>query len=209
MLETKNGVQTQYRIYGDHLGSMRAVVRVSDGKAVQVMRHGPWGELELDSVASGFARVPFGFAGGIHDDATKLVRFGAREYDARTGRWLSKDEARFGGGENFYEYAGGDPTNFIDRFGDRPSSSSPNDLASGDTRPQNPGLVCAEPLSPCSQRCEEDCTKEANLRYGDCMEILKEKYKGRPDPSSSACDHVRHVVKVECAKECREHNKCE
>jgi RHS repeat-associated protein len=96
---------------------MRAVVRVSDGKAVQVMRHGPWGGLELDSVASGFARVPFGFAGGIHDDATKLVRFGAREYDARTGRWLSKDEARFGGGENFYEYAGGDPANRIDLDG--------------------------------------------------------------------------------------------
>jgi RHS repeat-associated protein len=117
MLETKNGVQTQYRIYGDHLGSMRAVVRVSDGNAVQVMRHGPWGELELDSVASGFARVPFGFAGGIHDDATKLVRFGAREYDARTGRWLSKDEARFGGGENFYEYVAGDPVNRVDRNG--------------------------------------------------------------------------------------------
>jgi RHS repeat-associated protein len=121
MLETKNGVQTQYRIYGDHLGSMRAVVRVSDGKAVQVMRHGPWGELELDSVASGFARLPFGFAGGIHDDATKLVRFGAREYDARTGRWLSKDEARFGGGENFYEYAGGDPVNSVDLDGRKPS----------------------------------------------------------------------------------------
>jgi RHS repeat-associated protein len=100
---------------------MRAVVRVSDGKAVQVMRHGPWGELELDSVASGFARLPFGFAGGIHDDATKLVRFGAREYDARTGRWLSKDEARFGGGENFYEYAGGDPVNSVDLDGRKPS----------------------------------------------------------------------------------------
>jgi RHS repeat-associated protein len=71
------------------------------------MRHGPWGEAGgRQRSEHGFSRVPFGFAGGIHDDATKLVRFGAREYDARTGRWLSKDEARFGGGENFYEYVG-------------------------------------------------------------------------------------------------------
>ncbi|MCB9610787.1 MAG: hypothetical protein H6716_29655, partial [Polyangiaceae bacterium] len=35
--------------------------------------------------------VPFGFAGGIHDADTGLVRFGARDYDAVTGRWTSKD----------------------------------------------------------------------------------------------------------------------
>ena len=117
MLEKVSGAETQYRIYGDHLGSLRAVVRVSDGKAIQTMRHGPWGEVEDDSVASTFSRVPFGFAGGIYDEVTGLVRFGAREYDARTGRWLSKDEARFGGGVNFFEYAGGDPVNRVDRTG--------------------------------------------------------------------------------------------
>ena len=120
MLEKVSGAETQYRIYGDHLGSLRAVVRVSDGKAIQTMRHGPWGEVEDDSVANTFSRVPFGFAGGIYDEVTGLVRFGAREYDARTGRWLSKDEARFGGGENFFEYAGGDPVNRVDLNGRNP-----------------------------------------------------------------------------------------
>lgn len=78
MLEKVGEVETTYRLFGDHLGSLRAVVRVSDGKAVQWMRHGPWGELGTDDdvVVAGFARVPFGFAAGIYDEATGLVRFG-------------------------------------------------------------------------------------------------------------------------------------
>jgi RHS repeat-associated protein len=35
---------------------------------------------------------PFGFAGGLFDSASGLVRFGARDYDAETGRWVSKEE---------------------------------------------------------------------------------------------------------------------
>ncbi|MDH5679538.1 MAG: RHS repeat-associated core domain-containing protein, partial [Nitrospinota bacterium] len=34
---------------------------------------------------------PFGFAGGLYDQHTKLTRFGARDYDAHAGRWTSKD----------------------------------------------------------------------------------------------------------------------
>ncbi|HET8934091.1 MAG TPA: RHS repeat-associated core domain-containing protein [Polyangiales bacterium] len=34
---------------------------------------------------------PFGFAGGLYDADTGLVRFGERDYDALTGRWTKKD----------------------------------------------------------------------------------------------------------------------
>ncbi len=40
---------------------------------------------------------PFGFAGGLYNPETKLVRFGARDYDASTGRWMSKDPIGFEG----------------------------------------------------------------------------------------------------------------
>jgi len=45
---------------------------------------------------------PFGFAGGIALNATGLTLFGARVYDARVGRWLSKDPISFAGGHSLY-----------------------------------------------------------------------------------------------------------
>jgi len=30
--------------------------------------------------------IPFFFAGGLYEEATGLTRFGARDYDARTGK---------------------------------------------------------------------------------------------------------------------------
>jgi RHS repeat-associated protein len=61
---------------------------------------------------------PFGFAGGLWDADTGLVRFGARDYEAETGRWTSKDPIRFAGGDtNLYGYVGGDPINMRDPQG--------------------------------------------------------------------------------------------
>jgi len=61
---------------------------------------------------------PFGFAGGLYDPDTGLVHFGAREYDASTGRWLTKDPILFNGGDtNLYSYVSNDPINFIDPSG--------------------------------------------------------------------------------------------
>lgn len=60
---------------------------------------------------------PFGFAGGIYDSTTGLVRFGARDYSAEIGRWTSKDPIGFGGGANFFAYVGNDPVNRMDPWG--------------------------------------------------------------------------------------------
>lgn len=61
---------------------------------------------------------PFGFAGGIYDPDTGLVRFGARDYDAFVGRWTAKDPIRFDGGDsNLYVYVGNDPVNGFDPTG--------------------------------------------------------------------------------------------
>jgi len=41
---------------------------------------------------------PFGYAGGLYDTRTRLVRYGARDYDAVTGRWTAKDPIGFKSG---------------------------------------------------------------------------------------------------------------
>jgi len=91
------------------------VVNTSDGSVAQRMDYDEFGNVLLDT-NPGFQ--PFGFAGGLSDQHTGLVRFGARDYDALTGRWTAKDPIRFGGaGINLYEYVLNDPVNWIDPTG--------------------------------------------------------------------------------------------
>ena len=104
-----------YRIVTDHLGSPRMVVDSATGVIAQRMDYDELGNVVLDT-NPGFQ--PFGFAGGLYDADTGLVRFGARDYDAQIGRWTAKDTSRFAGGdENLYAYAGNDPINYVDSTG--------------------------------------------------------------------------------------------
>lgn len=103
-----------FRIITDHLGSVRLVVRVSDGSVVQELLHDEFGRL-LTSTAPDFQ--PFGFAGGLYDHNTNLVQFGARWYDPQIGRWISKDPIKFEGGDNLYAYVLNNPVNLIDVTG--------------------------------------------------------------------------------------------
>ena len=106
---------TVYRFITDHLGSVRLVVNAETGQVVQRMDYDAFGRV-LNDTAPGFQ--PFGFAGGLYDDDTGLVRFGARDYDAHSGRWTAKDPIIFDGGDsNLYAYALGDPVNRIDPSG--------------------------------------------------------------------------------------------
>jgi len=105
-----------YRIISDHLGSPRLIVNTTDGSIAQRMDYDDWGNVTNDT-NPGFQ--PFGFAGGIYDRDTNLVRFGARDYDPETGRWTAKDPIKFKGGDtNLYGYVLGDPVNFVDVNGE-------------------------------------------------------------------------------------------
>ena len=110
-----------YRIITDHVGSPRLVVDASTGEVAQQLAYDEWGNVTEDT-NPGFQ--PFGFAGGLYDPDTGLVRFGARDYDSLAGRWTTKDPIRFQGGINLYEYAYNDPVNFVDLEGLSPDSVS-------------------------------------------------------------------------------------
>jgi len=81
-----------YRILTDHLGSPRLVVDTNTGAIVQRLDYDAFGQVLVDT-NPGFQ--PFGFAGGLYDQDTKLTRFGARDYDPVTGRWTAKDPILF------------------------------------------------------------------------------------------------------------------
>ena len=103
-----------FRIVTDHLGSPRLVVNTGTGAVAQRIDYDEWGQVLADS-APGFQ--PFGFAGGLFDRDTGLVRFGARDYDPQTGRRANKDPIRFAGGMNLYAYVDNDPVNWRDPSG--------------------------------------------------------------------------------------------
>jgi|GEM_PF-957188 len=115
-----------YRIITDQLGSVRLVVDVSTGNIAQRIDYDEFGVVLMDT-NPGFQ--PFGFAGGLYDSQTKLVRFGARDYDAEIGRWTAKDPILFAGSDsNLYAYGLADPVNHLDPSGLLNTSGSGGDM---------------------------------------------------------------------------------
>jgi len=86
---------------------------------------------------------PFGFAGGLYEAATGLVRFGARDYDAESGRWTARDPIGFSGGDtNLYGYVFSDPVNWIDSnglMGGKPNNTLPRGYQDGSGRTGSTG----------------------------------------------------------------------
>ena len=106
---------TTYRLVSDPLGSVRMVVDVATGAVVQRIDYDEWGNVTQDT-NPGFQ--PFGFAGGIYEPQTGLIRFGARDYDPVVGRWTAKDPIGFSGGSlNLYSYVNSDPVSRSDPTG--------------------------------------------------------------------------------------------
>ncbi len=109
----KGGVT--YRILSDQLGSPRLLIDVATGAIAQHLDYDEYGRILLDT-NPGFQ--PFGFAGGLYDPQTGLLRFGARDYDPEVGRWTARDPIGFGGDlPNLYSYVSSDPVNFLDPDG--------------------------------------------------------------------------------------------
>ncbi len=106
---------TRYYFAYDQVGSLRAVADAS-GTVVKTVTYDSFGNV-LEDTNEAF-EVPFGFAGGLYDADTGLVRFGFRDYDAEVGRWTAKDPLGFGGGDSdLYGYCEGDPINWMDPEG--------------------------------------------------------------------------------------------
>jgi hypothetical protein len=75
-----------------------------NGQIAQRLDYDAFGRV-LSDTGPGFQ--PFGFAGGLYDTHTRLVRFGARDYDAEAGAGPARIRSGFAGGDNnLYAYVG-------------------------------------------------------------------------------------------------------
>ncbi|CAA6803997.1 MAG: Odd Oz/ten-m homolog 4 [uncultured Sulfurovum sp.] len=105
----------KYYLHYDQVGTLKAVSD-SSLKILKEISYDTYGNILKDTNPS--FKVPFGFAGGLYDTDTQLTRFGYRDYDAYTGKWMAKDPIDFAGGDsNLYGYVLQDPVSGVDPSG--------------------------------------------------------------------------------------------
>jgi RHS repeat-associated protein len=98
----------------DHLGSPRLITDAA-GTAVRTIEYDAFGKV---TGGTGSFDLPIGYAGGLSDPVTGLVRFGKRDYEPESGRWTAEDPTFFEGSPgNLYAYVGSNPTTLTDPTG--------------------------------------------------------------------------------------------
>jgi RHS repeat-associated protein len=99
---------------GDHLGSIRAWFRASDGVIGQA-EFSAYGERTL--TAAGPGETERGYTGHLMHPPSGLLLAPFRAYNPELGRWISEDPIQEAGGMNLYSYVENAPHNFFDPFG--------------------------------------------------------------------------------------------
>ncbi|MEM4188636.1 MAG: RHS repeat-associated core domain-containing protein, partial [Candidatus Hadarchaeum sp.] len=170
------------------------------GEIAQELAYDAWGNVVYDS-NPGFQ--PFGFAGGLYDPQTRLIRFGARDYDPQVGRWTSPDPVRFGdrsqcGAANLYVYGCQQPLTFWDPAGKYSLSggcSLDRHLAAE--------VGCARMVGKCEEMLRKfgllDCMKRACRRGEPCPRIRcderMDECGSQGDPTEEPCTIVLNPKK--------------
>ncbi|MFH1148152.1 MAG: RHS repeat-associated core domain-containing protein [Pseudomonadota bacterium] len=165
---TKGGVK--YYLSYDQIGSLRVVANVS-GTVVKRIDYDSFGNISHDTNPS--FEIPFGFAGGLHDRDTGLVRFGHRDYDPDVSRWTAKDPIFFAGGDtDLYGYCLNNPINLIDPNG---LIAGIDDLAAIAALTALEAATAAYLQSPEGQRMLKDISGDVT----DIIDKIKEEYKNK------------------------------
>ena len=88
-------------------------IRNANGAVTDSYNYDPFGKV----THSGSSENPFRFSSEFHDDETGLVYYNYRYYDAKLGRWLSRDHIGEGGGENLYFIVNNNTISVVDKLG--------------------------------------------------------------------------------------------
>lgn len=102
-----------YYYHADGLGSIVALTD-SKGKVAQEYQYDSFGNMhdQMNKV-----KQPYTYTGREWDRETGLYYYRARYYDAKDGRFISKDPIGFRGGINQFSYVQNNPVNWIDPLG--------------------------------------------------------------------------------------------
>jgi RHS repeat-associated protein len=187
-----------FRMISDHLGSPKVIVNSSSGAIVEEVTYDEFGNVVSDTNPG---LTPFGFAGGLYDENTGLVRFGARDYDPSTGRWTSKDVLRFNGWQvNLYGYASNDPINHLDRSG---LITGADDAAAVAAAAAAAAVVAIEFVCLLNPKA---CIDAGQKLLNACADLAKKKSKKCTSTSGGAYDPGNDVTN--CTYSCSDGTSC-
>jgi RHS repeat-associated protein len=121
----------QYRIVGDHLGSTTIIVDTSNPpNVVQRQYYKPYGEIALQTYGGGYSSslTSRGYTGQRLDQASGLMYYGARFYDAVLSNFLTADTIAPAQADprsrERYAYALNNPIYYLDPSGHDPCKTS-------------------------------------------------------------------------------------
>ena len=183
-----------YRIFSDERGSPRLVVNASTGVIAEQISYDEFGNV-LGDTNPGF--LPFGFAGGLYDQDTKLVRFGARDYDPSTGRWTAKDPIGFNGGDtNLYGYVIADPINLLD-----PGGTDSYRADAGTPPPAEPGLldtflnwITNKDTKEAAKKVKETCKTLDELQKKGTREFVEDETENFVKSNTGAMNEQKRLL---------------
>jgi len=118
LMYAKKGATT-HRYYRDHLGNITALLD-SAGTTGYTYTYDSFGNPTVTPVGAPTFENSFMFNGRGWDSEIGLYYYRARYYDPSLGRFISEDPINLAGGINLYNYAGGNPVNRADPFGELP-----------------------------------------------------------------------------------------
>ena len=105
----------------DQVGTLK-VVADSNGDVIKKIEYDSFGNVLCDKRPQ--LDLPLGFAGGVMDRDTGLVRFGCRYYLPEVGRFIAPDPARWRGGDpDMYDYCIDNPVSKVDPLGLEPEDA--------------------------------------------------------------------------------------
>lgn len=120
----EGGYSCRQALGADQVGTIKTVAD-DTGYLIKELQYDSFGN-QLEDSNPGFY-LPLGFAGGVRDRHTGLVRFGWRYYMPEAGRFTAPDPARWAGGDpDLYDYCVDDPIGKIDPQGLEPEEQESN-----------------------------------------------------------------------------------
>ena len=184
--QTQGQARAQTLVCGcDQVGTPKLFTQPS-GQRVKQIDYDSFGVVQYDTYPELF--IPIGFAGGLVDRHTGLVRFGFRDYMPELGRFTCPDPlGDTGGDHDLYDYCVDDPVNMVDPEGLRGEALVDRGRTQGEKEEKSWREIaddCLEELPPgdwsvknlSSKEFRDKAIKELGDRYLD--KIIDRAVKG-------------------------------